>query len=260
VGTGFKLAERRLQAGERLFAAAAAPEEKAEICDDLALVVIVVQLTEDGGSLLETIERPLVVAGVAECQREVIERHRLAASLTELADEFESVCVGRNCAPSVAAPTQVRTAGVETSGLPAWVGRGLPPCRSQALPPEFVGPLPCDQSASRENVPPPRDGALEDPHGPSNLAGQVLPARERDNANATGGGEEREEREEGDCDELAEADGGEEAEDSEHEANECGEPLAQAHTVRRRLDRRAPGCEDAFSRHVRGVLQHLIHS
>lgn len=36
VGTGFKLAERRFQAGERLFAAAAAPEEKAEICDDLA--------------------------------------------------------------------------------------------------------------------------------------------------------------------------------------------------------------------------------
>jgi hypothetical protein len=260
VGAGFKLAERRLQAGERLFAAAAAPEEKAEICDDLAFVVIVVQRTEDGGSLLETIERPLVVAGVAECQREVIERHRLAASLAELADEFQGVCVGRNCPLSVAAPTQVRTAGVQASGLPALVGRGFPPGASQALPPEFVGPSPCDQSASRENVPPARDGALEDPHCPSNLAGQVLPARERDQANPTGGGEEREEAEEGEGDELAEAGGGEEAEDSEHEAKECGGPLAQTHTVRRRLERPARGCEDAFWRHVRGLLHHLIHS
>jgi hypothetical protein len=260
VGTGFKLAERRLQAGERLFMAAAAPEEKAEICDDLAFVVIVVQLTEDGGSLLETIERPLVVAGVAECQREVIQRHRLAASLTEPADEFQSVCVGRNCPLSVAAPAQVRTAGVETSGLPAWVGRGFPPSASRALPPEFVGPLPCDQSASRENVPPVRDGALENPYCPSNLACQVLPARERDNGNPTGGGEEREEGEEGEGDELGEADRGEEAEDSQHEANECGGPLAHSHTVRRRLERRARGCEDAFWRHVRGVLHHLIHS
>jgi hypothetical protein len=260
VGTGFKLAERRLQAGERFFAAAAAPEEKAEICDDLAFVVMIVQLTEDGGSLLETIERPLVVAGVAECQREVIERHRFAASLTDLADEFQSVCVGRNCSLRVAAPAQVRTAGIETSGLPAWVGRVFPPGASQALPPDFVGPLPCDQSASREKVPPARDGALEDPHGPSNLAGQVLPARERDNANPTGGGEEREEAEEGEGDELAEADGGEEAEDSEHEAKECGGPLAQPHTLRRRLERRARGCEDAFWRHLRGVLHHLIHS
>jgi hypothetical protein len=203
VGTGFKLAERRFQAGERLFAAAAAPEEKAEICDDLAFVVMIVELTEDGGSLLETIERPLVVAGVAECQREVIERHRLAASLAEPADEFQSVCVGRNCSLSVAAPTQVRTAGVETSGLPAWVGRGLPPCGSQALPPDFVGPVPCDQSASCEKVPPARDGALENPHA-SHLAGHVLPAREREEANPTGGGEKREEGEEGEGDELAE--------------------------------------------------------
>jgi len=257
VGTGFKLAERRFQAGERLFAAAAAPEEKAEICDDLAFVVMIVELTEDGGSLLETIERPLVVAGVAECQREVIERHRLAASLTELADEFQSVCVDRNCSLSVAAPTQVRTAGVETSGLPAWVGRGLPPCGSQALPPDFVGPVPCDQSASCEKVPPARDGALEDPHGPSHLAGHVLPARERDEANPKGGCEKREE---GEGDELAEADGGEEPEDSEHEAEECGEPLEQAYTVWRRLERRARGCEDAFSHRVRSVLHHLIHS
>jgi hypothetical protein len=263
VGTGFKLAERRLQAGERLFVAAAAPEEKAEIWDDLAFVVMIVQITEDGGSLLETIERPLVVAGVAECQREVIERHRLAASLTELADEFQSVCVGRNCSLSVAAPTQVRTAGVETSGLPAWVGPGLPPCGSQGLPPDFVGPVPCDQSASREKVPPARDGALEGPHGPSHLAGHVLSARDREQANPKGGGEKRkegEEGEEGGGDELAEADGGEEPEDSEHEAEECGEPLAQAYTVWRRLERRARGCEDAFSHHVRSVLHHLIHS
>jgi len=260
MGAGFKLVERRLQAGERLFAVAAAPEEEAEVCDDLALVMIVPQFAEDGGSILETVERALVVPCVAERQGEIIERHRLAASLAELADEFQSVHMGRNCPLRVAAPTQVRTARVETRGLPAWVGRGLPPGGSQALPPEFVGPLPYDQSASRENVPPAREGALEDPHGPSNLAGQVLPARERDNANPTGGGEEREEGEEGEGDELAEADGGEEAEDSEHEANECGEPLAQAHTVRRRLERRARGCEDAFSRHVRGVFHHLIHS
>ncbi len=199
MGAGFKLVERRLQAGERLFAVAAAPEEEAEVCDDLALVMIVPQFAEDGGSILETVERALVVPCVAERQGEI-------------------------------------------------------------LPPEFLGPLPCDQSAARENVPPACDGAPEDPHGPSNLAGQVLPARERDNANPTGGGEEREEGEEGEGDELAEADGGEEAEDSEHEANECGEPLAQAHTVRRRLERRARGCEDAFSRHVRGVFHHLIHS
>jgi hypothetical protein len=131
---------------------------------------------------------------------------------------------------------------------------------SQALLPEFLGPLPCDQSAARENVPPACDGAPEDPHGTSNLAGQVLPARERDNANPTGGGEEREEAEEGEGDELAEADGGKEAEDSEHKAKECGGPLAQPHTVRRRLERPARGCEDAFWRHVRGVLHHLIHS
>jgi hypothetical protein len=108
--------------------------------------------------------------------------------------------------------------------------------------------LPRDQSAARENVPPGREGAPEDARGPSNLAGQVVvPARERDNANPTGGGEEREE---GEDDDLAYAHGGEEAEDSEHEANECGEALAQPHTVRRRLERRARGCEDAFWRHA----------
>jgi hypothetical protein len=260
VGAGFKLAERRLQAGERLFAVAAPSVEEAEVCHHLALVMIVPQFAEDGGGLLETVERALVVPCLAERQGEIIERHCLAASLTELTDEFQSVCVGRNCPLSVAAPAQVRTTGIETSSLPPWVERGLRPAASQALPPEFLGPLPCDQSAARENGPPACDGASEDPHGTSNLAGQVLPARECDNANPTGGGEEREEAEEGEGDELAEADGGEEAEDSEHEAKECGGPLAQANTVRRRLERRARGCEDAFWRHVRGVLHHLIHS
>jgi hypothetical protein len=106
--------------------------------------------------------------------------------------------------------------------------------------------VPCDQSASREKVPPARDGALEGPHGPSHLAGHVLSARDREQANPKGGGEKRKE--------------GEEPEDSEHEAEECGEPLAQAYTVWRRLERRARGCEDAFSHHVRSVLHHLIHS
>jgi hypothetical protein len=197
-GAGFKLVERCLQAGERLLAAAAASEEKAEICDDLALVVIVSKLAEDGGGLLETVERTLVVAGVPEGQREVIERHRLAASLAELPDEFQSVRVGRNCPLSVAAPTKVGTARVETSGLPAWVGRGRPPRRRQALP-LLVGALSRDQNSARESAPPSPQGPLEDPHYPSSPAGQVVvPAREPDNNNPTGAGEEREKDEDDD--------------------------------------------------------------
>jgi hypothetical protein len=99
MGARLKLEERRLQARERLFPAAAAPVEKAEVCDDLALVVIVAQLADDGGGLLEAVERALVVAGMAERQREVIEHHCLVA---QLADEFQSLRMTRaaGAAPS----------------------------------------------------------------------------------------------------------------------------------------------------------------
>ena len=228
MGAGLKLVERRLQAGERLFPAAAAPVEEAEVRNDLALVMIVAQLAEDGGGLLEAVERALIVAGVAERQREVVERHRLAASVAELADEFQSVRMGSNCPLRVAAPTKVDTASVELSGLPVWAGRWRRR-GSRARPPQVVGALPRDQSAARETAPPGLEGTLNHPHAPSNSAGQgVVSARARDDDNPTGEGEERE-KDEGD--ELAEADGGEEAEDKEHEAYECGEALAQAHVA-----------------------------
>jgi hypothetical protein len=254
MGAGLKLVERRLQAGERLFPAAAAPVEEAEVRNDLALVMIVAQLAEDGGGLLEAVERALIVAGVAERQREVVERHRLAASVAELADEFQSVRMGSNCPLRVAAPTKVDTASVELSGLPVWAGRWRRR-GSRAPPPQVVGAVPRDQSAARETAPPGLEGTLNHPHAPSNSAGQgVVSARARDDDNPTGEGEERE-KDEGD--ELAEADGGEEAEDKEHEAYECGEALAQAHTVRGRLERDARACDDAFSPHVHGVTDQL---
>jgi hypothetical protein len=84
-----------------------------------------------------------------------------------------------------------------------------------------------------------------------------MSACEPEDENPTGGREEREEEEQGD---LAEADGGEEAQDTEHEANESCEALAQSRTVRRPFERRTRGYDEGCSGEVHGVSVNEVRS
>ena len=90
---GAELLERRAEAFSRLLAATAATVNEADVGDDLALGLRVVELPEERQRACEVRERRGVVAAAGHGERKAVQGQRLSSLVAELADDLERLAV-----------------------------------------------------------------------------------------------------------------------------------------------------------------------
>lgn len=109
---------------QRLFAMTLAAVDKAEVCDDLSLVLFVAQLPKDRHRLLQVLNRRRFGAALSEGQPEVVQGQRLGVLVAEVADDLQrdTMLFGRLL--GVASAPKLRSALVQAKRL-AMPARGV---------------------------------------------------------------------------------------------------------------------------------------
>jgi hypothetical protein len=115
---GAELLERRAQAFSRLLAATAATVNEADVGDDLALGLRVVELPEEDQRASEVRERRVVVAAAGHGERKAVQSQRLYSLVTELADDLERPAMVIDGRANIPAPTLGCPSGVQPNSLP----------------------------------------------------------------------------------------------------------------------------------------------
>src|SRR5919201_4516907 len=95
----------------------------AEVGHDPGLVLLVAELAQRCGRLLEEPDGPTVVAGMAQREREIRLRQGDTAPVAEPAQDLEGLAVRLDGLVVAAVPAQLRTDRVETDRLAFGVGR-----------------------------------------------------------------------------------------------------------------------------------------
>jgi hypothetical protein len=86
-GLGAELLERSTEAFSRLLAPAAAGVNEADVGDDLAFGLLVVQLPEERKRTSEVRERRVVVSPTRHCERKAVQGECLRSLVAQLADD-----------------------------------------------------------------------------------------------------------------------------------------------------------------------------
>jgi hypothetical protein len=76
-----------------LLTATAATMDEADVGDDLAFGLLVVELPKERERASEVGEGRIVVAGAGHCERKAVQSERLSALVAELADDLERLAV-----------------------------------------------------------------------------------------------------------------------------------------------------------------------
>jgi len=120
-----------------LFTPALSAVNKAQICDDLSLVLFVTEFSEHDERLLELLKRCCFGAPVSESQGEAVERQRLGVLVAEVANDRERDPVLFDCLFGVACASKLRSALVEAERVAPPVARipkrGEPPAGLKTL-------------------------------------------------------------------------------------------------------------------------------
>ena len=167
-GLGAEFLERRAEAFSRLLAAAAAAVNEADVGNDLAFGLLVVELPEERKRASKVRECRVVVATTGHGKRKAVQGQCLSSLVAELADDLERLAVVINRRPNISAPPFGCPARVQASGLPPAAGH------ASARPGPRAGELP--ESGTRAGRDP-RDA------GPRDLWPRAPKTRKRDRHN-----------------------------------------------------------------------------
>jgi hypothetical protein len=115
---GAELLERGAEAFSRLLTATAATVNEADVGDDLALGLRVVELSKERQRASEVCERRVVVPAAGHGERKAVERQRLSSPVAELADDLERLVVVIDGRANISAPTLGCPSGVQPNSLP----------------------------------------------------------------------------------------------------------------------------------------------
>ena len=115
---GAKLLERRAETFSRLLTAAAAAVNEADVGNDLAFGLLVVELPEERKRASKVRERRIVVPTSGHGERKAVQGQCLSSLVAELAHDLERLTVVIDRCPNVSSPAFGRPAGVQSSGLP----------------------------------------------------------------------------------------------------------------------------------------------
>src|SRR3954452_729907 len=119
---GIELRERKLEDVVRLLVSALPAMGDAEIGHDLRLVLLVAEVAQRRGGLLEEADRPVVVAGVAQGERQVGLRQRDGTAVVQLAQDLERSTVAVDGLVVAAVSPELRAGRVEAEGLTLRLG------------------------------------------------------------------------------------------------------------------------------------------
>jgi len=226
---GAELLERRAEAFSRLLAAAPAAVNEADVGNDLAFGLLVVQLPEERKRSSKVRECRVVVATTGHGKRKAVQGQCLSSLVAQLADDLERRAVVINRCPNISTPPFGCPARVQASGLPPAAGSASarPRPRTSELPESGA-------RAGRE----PRDA------GPRDLWPRAPKTRQRhrhDAKDQSGADNEHEEGAGSQKNEPRKAERREEPEQEQREPADGENTAAEARPFRRP---RAPGAHE----------------
>jgi hypothetical protein len=213
---GAELLERRAETFSRLLAAAAAAVNEADVGNDLAFGLLVVELPEESKRASKVRERCIVVPTSGHGEREAVQGQCLSSLVAELADDLERLTVVIDRCPNISSPAFGCPAGVQAGGLPTAAGSAStrPGPRSREFPEGGAGADRDPRNASSRN-----SGARNS--GPRDPWPRSLEMRQRDcysAKNQNGANNEDEEYAGTNENQPGKADRGQEPEQEQHEA------------------------------------------